>query len=69
MSINKDEVNQIYVTAKSPELVDTARSQIVDVLGKRHDVAAEGAFRIRDLTEVSKVMDQVVGGLSGAWAS
>lgn len=63
-SIRNESVNQIYVTAYSPELVDQARHEITQLLGQRHNVDPEDAFRISDMTEVSKVMDQVVGGLS-----
>jgi len=63
-TVRNEAVNQIYVTAQSPELVDEARQQITELLGQRHDVSPDNAFRISDMTEVSRVMDQVVSGLS-----
>jgi macrolide transport system ATP-binding/permease protein len=63
-SIRNETVNQIYVTAHAPELVVKARQQITQLLSQRHHVPAADAFRISDMTEVSKVMDQVVAGLS-----
>jgi len=62
--IRNEAVNQIYVTAHSPEYVEEARSQITRLLGQRHDVPHDEAFRVSDMTEVSKVVDQVVAGLS-----
>ncbi len=62
--IHTESVNQIYVTAESPERVMEAREQITRLLGQRHDVPPEEAFRISDMTEVSKVVDQVVAGMS-----
>jgi macrolide transport system ATP-binding/permease protein len=41
-----------------------ARQQIVHLLSKRHSVDPAGAYRINDITEVSKVVGQVVSGLS-----
>ena len=64
VSVNRDSIHQIYVQAKSPEEVDAAREQIIKLLSCRHNVDPVGAYRINDITEVSKVADQVVGGLS-----
>ena len=64
VSAHRDSIHQIYVQAKSPEEVDAAREQIVQLLSSRHNVDPIGAYRINDITEVSKVADQVVGGLS-----
>ncbi len=61
--LHSEALNQIYVTAHAPELVDEARRQILNLLGRRH-AAPEESFRVSDMTEVSKVMDQVVAGLS-----
>ena len=64
VSTQRQDVHQIYVQATSPEEVATAREQITQLLSKRHDVDPAGAYRINDITEVSKVVGQVVGGLS-----
>jgi macrolide transport system ATP-binding/permease protein len=62
--MRNDSIHQIYVQARSPERVAEARHQITRLLSRRHDVEPEGAYRINDITEVSKVVGQVVGGLS-----
>jgi len=59
-----ESIHQIYVQARSPERVAEAREQITHLLSRRHDVDPAGALRINDITEVSKVVGQVVGGLS-----
>jgi macrolide transport system ATP-binding/permease protein len=61
--IHTEALNQIYVAAQTPELVEEARRQILNLLGRRHAAPGE-SFRVSDMTEVSKVMDQVVAGLS-----
>ncbi len=63
-SIRNTSIHQIYVQAQSPELVSEARNEITRLLARRHDVDPAGAYRINDITEVSKVVGQVVGGLS-----
>jgi macrolide transport system ATP-binding/permease protein len=57
-------IHQIYIQAQSPEHVAEAREQITSLLCRRHDVDPAGAFQINDITEVTKVVGQVVGGLS-----
>ncbi|MBL9081546.1 MAG: ATP-binding cassette domain-containing protein [Planctomycetales bacterium] len=57
-------IHQIYIQAQSPEQVAEAREQITSLLCRRHDVDPAGAFQINDITEVTKVVGQVVGGLS-----
>ncbi len=63
-NVHREEVHQIYVQAKSPADVDRAREQITAVLSRRHNVAPAGAYRMNDITEVSKVVNRVVAGLS-----
>ncbi|SMP66143.1 macrolide transport system ATP-binding/permease protein [Neorhodopirellula lusitana] len=63
-NVHREEVHQIYVQAKSPAAVDQARDQITRVLSRRHNVEPVGAYRMNDITEVSKVVNQVVAGLS-----
>jgi len=63
-STRREAVHQIYVQAISPEHVDEAREQITQLLAKRHEADPASAYRINDITEVSKVVGQVVGGLS-----
>ncbi|MCA9268661.1 MAG: ABC transporter permease, partial [Planctomycetales bacterium] len=63
-AIRSEGIDQIYVQAKAPELVADARTQITQVLSRRHHVDSDGAYRINDMTEVSKVTRQVVAGLS-----
>ena len=60
----REEIHQIYVKAKTPEDVEPARQQITQVLSRRHAVNSRSAYRIQDITEVSKVVGQVVSGLS-----
>ncbi|QDS94621.1 Macrolide export ATP-binding/permease protein MacB [Roseimaritima multifibrata] len=63
-STQREEVHQIYVEAVSPEHVELARQQITQLLSRRHNVDSAGAYRINDITEVSRVVGQVVGGVS-----
>lgn len=63
-STQREEVHQIYVEAVSPEHVELARQQITQLLSRRHNVDPAGAYRINDITEVSRVVGQVVGGVS-----
>ena len=63
-SVHREEVHQIYVQAVSPAHVDQARDQITRVLSRRHNVDPTGAYRMNDITEVSRVVNQVVAGLS-----
>lgn len=63
-SVHREEVHQIYVQAVSPAHVDFARDQITRVLSRRHNVEPTGAYRMNDITEVSRVVNQVVSGLS-----
>jgi macrolide transport system ATP-binding/permease protein len=63
-STQREEIHQIYVEAESPDHVELARQQITQVLSRRHNVEPAGAYRINDITEVSKVVGQVVGGVS-----
>jgi macrolide transport system ATP-binding/permease protein len=56
-------LHQIYVQAQSPEHVEAAREQIGNVLSSHHNVEPD-VFQINDLTEVSRVTNQVVSGLS-----
>ncbi|QDS85995.1 Macrolide export ATP-binding/permease protein MacB [Rosistilla ulvae] len=62
-STRNENLSQIYVQAISPEHVGEARQQIREFLARRHDVS-EDVFQIQDLTEVSKVTNQVVSGLA-----
>jgi macrolide transport system ATP-binding/permease protein len=64
VSAQRQAIHQIYVQATAPEQVAAAREQIIQLLSKRHDVDPAGAYRINDITEVSKVVGQVVAGLS-----
>lgn len=64
VSAYRESIHQIYVQAKSSEEVALAREQITQLLSERHNVDPAGAYRINDITEVSKVVGQVVGGLS-----
>ncbi len=63
-NVHREEVHQIYVQAQSPGDVDAAREQITRVLSRRHNVDPTGAYRMNDITEVSRVVNQVVAGLS-----
>ena len=63
-STRNEQLHQIYVQAHSPAEVAPARRQIRQVLGKRNNVNGRDAYQINDMTEVSKVTRQVVGGLS-----
>ena len=63
-STRHESIHQVYVQAQSPECVAEARQQITRLLSRRHDVDPAGAYRINDITEVSRVVGQVVGGLS-----
>ncbi|QDT07306.1 Macrolide export ATP-binding/permease protein MacB [Rubripirellula lacrimiformis] len=63
-STQREEIHQIYVEAISPDHVELARQQITRVLSRRHNVDPAGAYRINDITEVSRVVGQVVGGVS-----
>ncbi|XZE56209.1 ABC transporter permease [Planctomycetaceae bacterium SH139] len=63
-NVHREEVHQIYVQAKSPSDVERAREQITAVLSRRHNVDPKGAYRMNDITEVSRVVNQVVAGLS-----
>lgn len=63
-STRREEVHQIYVEAVSPEHVELARQQITRLLSRRHNVDPAGAYRINDITEVSRVVGQVVSGVS-----
>ena len=64
VSSQRENIHQIYVQATSPENVDVARKQIIQLLSKRHNVDPVGAYQVNDITEVSKVVAQVVAGLS-----
>jgi len=57
-------IHQIHVEAHSPDLVAEAKDQIHQLLRRRHRLERDDAIRISDMTEVSKVMDKIVGGLS-----
>jgi len=59
-----ESIHQIYIQAQSPDHVAEAREQITALLCRRHDVDPAGAYQINDITEVSRVVGQVVGGLS-----
>ncbi len=59
-----ESIHQIYIQAQSPDHVAEAREQITSLLCRRHDVDPAGAYQINDITEVSRVVGQVVGGLS-----
>ncbi len=63
-STRDESINQIYIQAQSPEHVPAAREQVTDLLCRRHDVDPASAYQINDITEVSKVVGQVVAGLS-----
>ena len=56
-------IHQILVQAQSPQQVSEARDQIKRVLANRHDVDAD-VFQVNDMTEVSRITQQVVRGLS-----
>jgi macrolide transport system ATP-binding/permease protein len=64
VALRDEFIHQIYIQAQSPEHVPEAREQITALLCRRHDVEPAGAFQINDITEVTKVVGQVVGGLS-----
>lgn len=59
-----ESIHQIYIQAHSPDRVAEAREQITALLCRRHDVDPAGAYQINDITEVSRVVGQVVSGLS-----
>jgi macrolide transport system ATP-binding/permease protein len=59
-----ESIHQIYIQAQSPDQVAEAREQITALLCRRHYVDPAGAYQINDITEVSRVVGQVVGGLS-----
>ena len=63
-STRNEHLHQIYVQARSPDLVAEAREQIKQVLCKRHNLDSDDAYQVNDMTEVSKVTHQVVSGLS-----
>lgn len=64
VSAQRQNIHQIYVQATSPDDVAQAREQITQLLSQRHNIDPIGAFRINDITEVSKVAGQVVDGVS-----
>jgi len=62
--IRDDSIHQIYIQAQSPDHVVEAREQITSLLCRRHDVDPADAYQINDIAEVSRVVGQVVSGLS-----
>jgi macrolide transport system ATP-binding/permease protein len=52
-------VNQIYVQAESPDLVQTAISQITDILARRHQIRPGDVndFRVRNLSQIAQTAE------------
>lgn len=63
LPVRFNNVNQITVSAKTPEQVPDAMAQICEVLRRRHNIApgAEDDFSIRDMSEMLKTMTATSG--------
>ncbi len=58
--LGKQYIDQIYVEAKSPELVDPAQDSITAALVKQHHISpkeAEDAFQIRNMSDIKAAME------------
>lgn len=58
--LGKQYIDQIYVEAKSPDLVDTAQTTITQTLVKQHHVSpkeAEDSFQIRNMSDIKAAME------------
>ena len=52
-------VNMIFVKAKTADLVDTAQSEVTDILHRRHHIGAsqDNDFTVRSLAEIAQASD------------
>lgn len=58
--LGKQYIDQIYVEANSPDLVDSAQNSITDVLVKQHHISAKDAadaFQIRNMSDIKAAME------------
>ncbi|MGD0335912.1 MAG: ABC transporter permease [Candidatus Omnitrophota bacterium] len=58
--LGKQYIDQIYVEAKSPDLVDTAQDAITQTLVKQHHINpkdADDAFQIRNMSDIKAAME------------
>jgi macrolide transport system ATP-binding/permease protein len=58
--LGKQYIDQIYVEAKSPDLVDPAQETITKLLVKEHHIAAkdaEDAFQVRNMSDIKAALE------------
>jgi len=58
--LGKQYIDQIYVEANSPDLVDSAQNSITEVLVKQHHISAKDAadaFQIRNMSDIKAAME------------
>ena len=58
--LGKQYIDQFYVEAKSPDLVDPAQEAVTKILVKEHHIAAkdaEDAFQVRNMSDIKAAME------------